>query len=92
MTAPVQAKKLPHYAAEQCHKRAKMDFAIDEIDVSHRPGRRNHNSDIVYALDMFHMVGDPGSILEELNRVLKPQRRVIATVEHCEFANLPCLT
>jgi len=29
-------------------------------------------ADIIYALDMFHMVKDPGSLLVELNRLIKP--------------------
>ncbi len=29
-------------------------------------------ADIIYALDMFHMVGDPGAFLTELHRIAKP--------------------
>ncbi len=29
-------------------------------------------ADVIYALDMFHMVSDPDSFLRELNRILKP--------------------
>jgi ubiquinone/menaquinone biosynthesis C-methylase UbiE len=30
-----------------------------------------HTADIVYALDMFHMIGNPGEFLKELNRITK---------------------
>jgi ubiquinone/menaquinone biosynthesis C-methylase UbiE len=29
-------------------------------------------ADVIYALDMFHMVSDPGAFLRELNRICKP--------------------
>lgn len=32
----------------------------------------DRTADIIYALDMFHMVSDPGSFLQELNRISKP--------------------
>lgn len=32
----------------------------------------DHTADIIYALDMFHMVSDSGSFLQELNRISKP--------------------
>jgi ubiquinone/menaquinone biosynthesis C-methylase UbiE len=31
------------------------------------------NIDLIYALDMFHMVANPDTFLKELNRILKPE-------------------
>jgi ubiquinone/menaquinone biosynthesis C-methylase UbiE len=33
---------------------------------------QSHSVDIIYALDMFHMVKDPNVFLTELNRLMKP--------------------
>jgi ubiquinone/menaquinone biosynthesis C-methylase UbiE len=32
----------------------------------------DRTADVIYALDMFHMVSDPGSFLQELRRISKP--------------------
>lgn len=32
----------------------------------------DNTADLIYALDMFHVIGDPGAFLTELHRIIKP--------------------
>jgi ubiquinone/menaquinone biosynthesis C-methylase UbiE len=41
-----------------------------------------HSADLVYALDMFHMVKDTGSFLNELSRITKPDGMLILEDGH----------
>jgi ubiquinone/menaquinone biosynthesis C-methylase UbiE len=41
-----------------------------------------HTADIIYALDMFHMVKDTNSFLKELNRLIKPDGTLILEDGH----------
>lgn len=42
----------------------------------------DNTSDVVYALDMFHMVRNPGELLYELARIVKPDGKVIIEDGH----------
>jgi ubiquinone/menaquinone biosynthesis C-methylase UbiE len=42
----------------------------------------DHIADLIYALDMFHMVSDPGAFLKELHRLLKPEGKLILESGH----------
>lgn len=42
----------------------------------------NKTSDVVYALDMFHMIENPGELLRELARIVKPDGKVIVEDGH----------
>lgn len=42
----------------------------------------SHTADVMYALDMFHMVKDTGSFLKELNRLAKPDGKLFLEDGH----------
>ena len=45
-------------------------------------GLPDHTADVVYALDMFHMISDPDAFLTELHRLTKPGGRLIIEDGH----------
>ena len=42
----------------------------------------DQTADVVYALDMFHMIEQPAELLKELNRIVKPGGKVIIEDGH----------
>ena len=42
----------------------------------------DETADVIYALDMFHMIEDPKELLSELARLVKPEGRVIIEDGH----------
>ena len=43
---------------------------------------RDNTADLIYALDMFHMINEPSELLKELHRVLKPNGTLIIEDGH----------
>jgi ubiquinone/menaquinone biosynthesis C-methylase UbiE len=42
----------------------------------------DHIADLIYALDMFHMISDPDALLKEFHRLIKPEGKLILESGH----------
>ncbi len=68
----VDIHELAVKAVEKRISREKLTNVTGHVASNGKCPLEDRTADVIYALDMFHMVREPGSFLEELNRIAKP--------------------
>ncbi len=75
-----------HELAIKSVKKLIRKYKLDNVETLQTDGNKveisDNTADLIYALDMFHMVKDPESFLLELNRIGKPDCTLILEDGH----------
>ncbi|MCK4663192.1 MAG: class I SAM-dependent methyltransferase [Bacteroidales bacterium] len=75
-----------HELAISSVNKLKRKYSLNNVIAVHTDGItvdiNNNTADLIYALDMFHMVKDTNGFLKELNRIAKPDSILIIEDGH----------
>ena len=81
----VMAVDVQELAIESINRRIRKEHlknVTGHVAVNGKCPLPDQTADVIYALDMFHMVGDPIAFLHELQRILKPGGRLFIDNGH----------
>lgn len=78
----VDIHKLAVESVKKLIKKRGMKNVIPVLAEGYSSGIRDSTADLIYALDMFHMVEDVNSFLHELNRLIKKEGVLILEDGH----------
>jgi ubiquinone/menaquinone biosynthesis C-methylase UbiE len=75
-----------HELAIASVEKIKKKFSLKNVTAVQTDGKTvgipDNTADLIYALDMFHMVKDPNAFLKELNRIIKKEGMLIIEDGH----------